>query len=135
MSFFFFFSSGSHQDGLLKDRNTYEIIRPEDVGVEDMELVLTARSGRHAFKSSITKFLKAELNEADFEKIFEKFLELADRKKEIYNYDLYHLAEAFYMEQGKQAGPMQGKLYELVNSQVVSNDIFPSASVKIKQGE
>ena len=128
-------SSGIHQDGLLKDRNTYEIIRPEDVGVEDMELVLTARSGRHAFKSSITKFLKAELNEADFEKIFEKFLELADRKKEIYNYDLYHLAEAFYMEQGKQAGPMQGKLYELVNSQVVSNDIFPSASVKIKQGE
>lgn len=39
-----------------------------------MELVLTARSGRHAFKSSITKFLKAELNEADFEKIFEKIL-------------------------------------------------------------
>ena len=127
--------SGIHQDGVLKHTETYEIMSAKDIGLDKNSIVLGKHSGRHAFKSSITKFLKAELNEADFEKIFEKFLELADRKKEIYNYDLYHLAEAFYMEQGKQAGPMQGKLYELVNSQVVSNDIFPSASVKIKQGE
>lgn len=127
-------SSGIHQDGLLKDRGTYEILRPEDVGVESMELILTARSGRHAFKSAITPFLPGQPSEADFEQLFARFLELADMKKEIYNHDLYHIAEAYYA--AREDNPYAGaeSLYELQTLQVVSNDIFPSASVKIRCG-
>lgn len=127
-------SSGIHQDGLLKARDTYEIIRPEDVGVEGMELVLTARSGRHAFKSAIARFIREEISEDNYEKLFNKFLELADMKKEIYNHDLYHIVENYYAGQGGNIDPVGEKLYELVNSQVISNDVFPSASVKLKRG-
>lgn len=131
-------SSGIHQDGLLKSRDAYEIIRPEDVGVENMELILTARSGRHAFKDAITKIMHGNIVNNDFENLFSKFLELADLKKEIYNHDLYYLVDRYYSEQGKtqrEIHTVSKKLYELVTSQVISNDIFPSASVKLKCGE
>jgi len=131
-------SSGIHQDGLLKSRDAYEVVRPEDVGYGDMELVLTARSGRHAFKDAITKLIRGDIAQDDFEGLFSKFLELADLKKEIYTYDLYYLIQRYYAKQGKiqeEASRVSGNLYELVNSQVISNDIFPSASVKIRRGE
>jgi 2-isopropylmalate synthase len=131
-------SSGIHQDGLLKSRDAYEVVRPEDVGVENMELILTARSGRHAFKDAISKLIPGDIATNDFENLFNKFLELADLKKEIYTHDLYYLLDRYYCEQGtlqKEVHKVSGKLYELVNSQVISNDIFPSASIKIKRGE
>lgn len=131
-------SSGIHQDGLLKSREAYEFVKPEDIGVENMELILTARSGRHAFKDAITKLINGNLASDDLENLFGKFLELADLKKEIYNYDLYYLVDSYYFEQGEmkeEVNKVSGKLYELMNCQVVSNDIFPSASVKIKRGE
>src|SRR5699024_9737508 len=77
-------SSGIHQDGLLKSRDAYEIINPAEIGLEDMELVLTARSGRHAVKDTLNRLGFTQLNEAEFEAIFTDFLSLADQKKEIY---------------------------------------------------
>lgn len=128
-------SSGIHQDGLLKSREAYEIIRPEDVGVDEMELILTARSGRHAFKAAIARILHSNLSESDFEELFARFLDLADLKKEIYQHDLYYLIDHYYAGKGEaQAERVREDLYELIGLQVVSNDIFPTASVKVKRG-
>ena len=126
-------SSGIHQDGLLKSRAVYEIIDPKEVGIEDMEMVLTARSGRAALKNTIKKMGLNDLADADFELVHQKFLELADKKKEIYYHDLYYLMKDFLAKTEKNAD--KTKIYELVNYQVISSDIFPSASVKIKCGD
>ena len=129
-------SSGIHQDGLLKSRDAYEFVRPEEVGVENMELVLTARSGRHAFKDAMSKLVNGTIETEDQEKLFGEFLKLADLKKEIYTHDLYYLVDKYYSQQGmvqEEVSKLSGKLYELVACQVVSNDIFPSASIKISR--
>ena len=130
-------SSGIHQDGLLKSRDSYEIILPEDVGVEEMEMVLTARSGRHAFKNAVTKFLDESLPEEEFEVLFAMFLELADKKKEVHTHDLYYLVDKFNLAQGKEQSEERQRcpLYQLESLQVVSNDVFPSANIKVKYGE
>jgi len=126
-------SSGIHQDGLLKSRQVYEIINPQDVGIEDMELVLTARSGRAALKNTIKQMGLNDLTDEDFESVHQKFLELADKKKEIYYHDVYYLMKDFLIK--TEDTTSHTKIYELVNYQVISSDIFPSASVKIKCGD
>jgi 2-isopropylmalate synthase len=80
-------SSGIHQDGVLKERSTYEIIDPVDVGAGGSSIVLTARSGRHALRHRISQ-LGTELPDAEFEKVYEAFLNLADKKKEVYDEDI-----------------------------------------------
>ncbi len=85
-------SSGIHQDGILKDRATYEIVRPEDVGVSAHQFVLTARSGRHAVKDRI-KELGYSLTDDQFGNVFDRFIELADKKKEVMNEDLTIIIE------------------------------------------
>src|SRR5690606_31390649 len=77
-------SSGIHQDGLLKSRDAYEIISPVDIGLDDMELVLTARSGRHAVKNALVNLNIMPETEEAFESVFTTFIELADVKKEVY---------------------------------------------------
>lgn len=84
--------SGIHQDGMLKERSTYEIMRPEDVGFVGTGLVLGKHSGRHAFKERI-KALGVDLNEADLEKAFERFKKVADKKKNIFDEDLLAIVE------------------------------------------
>jgi 2-isopropylmalate synthase len=126
-------SSGIHQDGLLKSRAVYEIINPGDVGIEDMEMVLTARSGRAALRNTIKQMGLNDLNEADFELVHQNFLELADKKKEIYYHDIYYLMKDFLVK--TESISKKAQIYELINYQVISSDIFPSASVKIKCGE
>ncbi len=85
--------SGIHQDGVLKERRTYEIMNPEDVGVPSTEgLVLGKHSGRHAFKDRL-KGLGIELPEVDLDKAFARFKDLADKKKEIYDEDLVAIVE------------------------------------------
>jgi 2-isopropylmalate synthase len=79
--------SGIHQDGMLKNRNTYEIMTPESVGFTESNLVLGKHSGRHAFKSKIQQ-LGFHLNDQEIDKYFINFKELADKKKEIYDADL-----------------------------------------------
>lgn len=83
-------SSGIHQDGVLKARETYEIIDPRWVGIPESQIVLTARSGRHALRSRL-EALGFDLEGSDFEDIHRRFLELADRKKEVYDQDLVAL--------------------------------------------
>lgn len=132
-------SSGIHQDALLKDRSAYEVINPEDVGVDNMEIVLTARSGKHAFKDSILKLgLNIDEN-IDFESLFKSFLELADIKKEIYNQDLIYLIEKYHTNNkialNDKFITVAKNLYDLHSLQVITNDIFPTATVKVKKGE
>lgn len=131
-------SSGIHQDGLLKSRDAYEIVHPEDVGLDDMELVLTARSGRHAVKNALSLLGFNDFIEAEFEAIFESFLSLADSKKEVYNHDLYVIVENYY-EKTEKASPnsicYRDEFFDIDDLQVVSNTSFPSASVKVRKGD
>ncbi|WP_394223796.1 2-isopropylmalate synthase [Priestia aryabhattai] len=131
-------SSGIHQDGLLKARDAYEIISPIEVGLDNMELVLTARSGRHAVKNVLESLGFNEMTNIQFEGIFEAFLELADAKKEVYNHDLYVIVENYYAKHDIHNQDMthySNHFYELMDLQVISNTNFPSASVKIKKGD
>ncbi len=81
-------SSGIHQDGVLKERSTYEIIDPGLVGVAESKLVLTARSGRHALRAKLEKLGYKDFSEGHFQQLYQRFLEVADRKKEVYDEDL-----------------------------------------------
>ena len=90
-------SSGIHQDGFLKDSLTYEIINPEEVGAEGSKIVLTARSGRSALAHRFRK-IGYEFNRNDIDVLYESFLQLADRKKEIEEEDLHLLAKAYKPE-------------------------------------
>jgi len=85
--------SGIHQDGVLKERRTYEIMVPEDVGVPSSEgLVLGKHSGRHAFKDRL-KSLGIQLPDLTLDRAFAAFKDLADKKKEIYDEDLVAIVE------------------------------------------
>ncbi len=84
--------AGIHQDGMLKERSTYEIMRPEDVGFVGTGLVLGKHSGRHAFLERL-KHLGVELKPAQLDKAFEIFKRLADKKKQIFDEDLLTIAE------------------------------------------
>ncbi len=84
--------AGIHQDGMLKERSTYEIMRPEDVGIPRTELVLGKHSGRHALKQRVID-LGYHLTDDQLNKVFEEFKRLADKKKEIYDADIEALAE------------------------------------------
>lgn len=86
-------SSGIHQDGVLKDASTYEIMDPKDVGIDDSHIVLTARSGHSALKYRL-ELLGISLGEAALDDFYRRFLELADRKKQVGDDDLLMLAGA-----------------------------------------
>ena len=120
--------SGIHQDGMLKNKSTYEIIRPEDIGL-DMEdtLILGKHSGRAAFKDKLVK-LGFEVDESSLNSTFERFKELADKKKDIYDDDIRELvtSEMTHVE----------KLYELVAMQLMdSTGGVPSAAVTIRHND
>jgi len=84
--------SGIHQHGMLQERTTYEIMRPEDIGILGTNLVLGKHSGRHALRDRI-KSLGFQLDDQAFQKIFEDFIALADKKKEIYDADIIALID------------------------------------------
>ena len=86
-------SSGIHQDGVLKNVHTYEIMDPKDVGIDDNSILLTARSGRAALKYRL-HMNGVDLDEKKLDKIYEKFLQLADQKKEVSDADVLMLAGA-----------------------------------------
>ena len=89
--------AGIHQDGMLKERSTYEIMRPEDVGLERTDLVLGKHSGRAALADRV-RALGYVLSAEQVNQIFEKFKLLADRKKEIYDGDIAALCEDQFCE-------------------------------------
>src|SRR4029079_5421561 len=84
--------SGIHQDGMLKHIETYEIMRPEDVGVKETSLVLGKLSGRHAFRDKL-EAMGYKLDDHAFADAFKRFKELADKKKHVFDEDLIALID------------------------------------------
>ena len=116
-------SSGIHQDGVLKNRENYEIIDPVEVGVKESSIVLTARSGRAALSHRL-QVLGYRLEPQKLEEIYNKFLELADKKKDIADEDLEVLVGT---EKSKDKKPLQ-----LVSLQVVcGKSTIPTATVQV----
>lgn len=117
--------AGVHQDGILKKRQTYEIMQPKDIGLEGTELVLGKHSGRHALRHHLER-IGIKLDATEFEKTYERFIALADKKKQIYDDDLLMVAR----EQIDGSG-----MYVLDYFQVTtgSNGV-PTAAVRLKKG-
>ena len=119
--------SGIHQHGVLAKRETYEIMKPEDIGLKESKIVLGKHSGRHAFKKKLEE-MGILLSDEQIEEAFRKFKELASRKKEIYDVDIELIVEGLDGEKEKK--------FELIYNQAVSGEgIIPSATVKIKTPE
>jgi 2-isopropylmalate synthase len=116
--------AGIHQDGVLKEKTTYEIMRPESVGISQSTLVLGKHSGRHAFRERI-KTLGYELSEGHLNQAFQRFKEVADKKKQVFDEDL----EAIIADEILRIPD----LYKLVNLNVVSGSVIvPTATVQIE---
>lgn len=118
-------SSGIHQDGVLKERTTYEIMNPRDVGVPDSEIVLSARSGRAGLRHRLAE-LGYSLDDGQFEKIYERFLQVADKKKTVDTRDLEALiadeVQVFFEE-----------TYHLEHVQISCGDhSIPTATVRLR---
>jgi len=93
--------AGIHQHGMLRHHSTYEIMRPQDVGLSRTHLVLGKHSGRHAFRERVAE-LGFELDDAELNEVFEKFKALADKKKELFDGDI----EALVLQaEGVSSGP------------------------------
>ncbi|WP_437231168.1 2-isopropylmalate synthase [Planctomicrobium sp. SH661] len=84
--------AGIHQHGMLQDRSTYEIMRPEDIGIVGTHLVLGKHSGRHALRDRV-KSLGYDLTDEALQRVFDDFIALADKKKEIYDADIIALID------------------------------------------
>ena len=116
--------SGIHQDGVLKERITYEIMKPEDVGVEESKIVLGKHSGRHAFGARL-RALGVDLKKGALDKAFEQFKELADKKKEVFDEDLETIVE-------EQLSKIPEK-YHLLHFHIASGDqVKPAATISLK---
>src|SRR5437899_1140462 len=117
--------AGIHQDGVLKEKLTYEIMRPEDIGRPSNKLVLGKHSGRHALAARL-KDLGVDLSGPDLDRAFKAFKGLADRKKEVYDEDLM----AIVTDEAAQGAAG----YELEYLHVISGTgVVPSATVKLKK--
>ncbi len=103
--------SGIHQDGILKERSTYEIMDPLDIGLPENKLVLGKHSGRHAFKDRV-HFLGFAIDDKSLDAAFEAFKHLADKKKSIYDEDIEALVN--------QSTKNERQLWELVKFHVTS---------------
>ncbi|MCF6139514.1 2-isopropylmalate synthase [Pseudalkalibacillus berkeleyi] len=121
--------SGIHQDGVLKEKTTYEIISPELIGVQTNRLVLGKHSGRHAFRMRV-KEMGFELTDQKLNDAFKMFKDLADKKKEISDEDLF----AILME--KQTEADGTPIYELKSLQVqYGMDNIPTATIAVVNPE
>ncbi|MEO1958181.1 MAG: 2-isopropylmalate synthase [Nautiliaceae bacterium] len=118
--------SGIHQDGVLKHKETYEIMSAEDIGLDVKDtIVLGKHSGRHALKKKLEALGFTDLSEDELNKVFLRFKKLADKKKEIYDEDILAI-----MNEESDKTP---KVYELISLQLSDcSDGMPSAAAKIK---
>lgn len=119
-------SSGIHQDGVLKERTTFEIMQPQDVGLSESEIVLTARSGRHALRHRLAE-LGYAFSDEQLNKIYERFLEVADKKKQVYDEDLSAI-----VGDELSAAP---ETYSLVDMQVIGGTPVPMAAIGMRKGD
>jgi len=118
--------SGIHQHGMLKHHSTYEIMRPQDVGLSRSSLVLGKHSGRHALRDRVRE-LGFELDDVEFARVFEEFKALADKKKELYDGDI----EALVLQaEHSAAGP-----WSLVNLKTASDGKAADATVRLRNSD
>jgi len=116
--------SGIHAAAVIKERTTYEIMDPKDIGVAESQIVLGKHSGRHALDKRL-RDLGFKFSESQITEIFQKFKKLADKKKEVFDDDLIALVEEETRE--------RRKVCELVSVRVTTGtDVIPEATVKIK---
>jgi len=120
-------SSGIHQDGVLKERTTYEIIDPKVVGISDSKIILSARSGRAALRDRLAKLGHTfEGQDEEFQRVYARFLSVADSKKVVYDEDLDAIV-------GDEITNVP-QAYELVQVQVSAGDMsIPTATVKLRK--
>ncbi|MFN3603317.1 MAG: 2-isopropylmalate synthase [Leptonema sp. (in: bacteria)] len=117
--------SGIHQHGVLKNPLTYEIITPESIGLPSNRIVLGRHSGRYALRDRIIR-LGYSLDESQFEEVFYKFSELADKKKEVYDEDIIALIDDSSRKKAESR-------YELIKLHVsTGKGTIPTATVKLK---
>lgn len=116
--------SGIHQDGILKDKRTYEIMTPESVGWGQTSLVLGKHSGRHALKDRLEK-LGYHLTQEELDRVFQRFKALADKNKDVYDEDLEAIVEDEVLRVPER--------YKLIYLHVTSGSVtVPTASVKLE---
>ncbi len=119
--------SGIHQDGVLKNRETYEIMTPESVGIPTNKIVLGRHSGRHGLKVRLEQ-LGYKVTEEEVQRIYEAFTELADKKKEVFDDDLRMLMGDEIQK--------KDEVYELEYLQInAGTNSIPNAVVRIKSGD
>jgi 2-isopropylmalate synthase len=116
-------SSGIHQDGVLKNKDTYEIMNPQDIGIDQNAIVLTARSGRAALKYRLSA-LGHDVEGEELEGLYKKFLDIADKKKEIHDDDLLLLVN----------GNNPQQYIKILQWQVTSNLKSSTATIKVSLG-
>jgi len=117
--------SGIHQDGMIKHHMTYEIMTPQSIGRQRSLLVLGRHSGKHGLKQRLSE-LGFHLKEDEFKRVYERFIAVADKKKEVFDEDLFAI-----MEEELNIIP---ELFSLVYFSVVTgNKVVPTATVKVKK--
>lgn len=121
-------SSGIHQDGVLKNRSTYEILTPEMLGFDGNVMHMTARSGRHMVKSTLTALGYPE-GSYNLDQLYAKFLQLADRKGQVHDYDLEALLFSMSLEQADDAFAL-----ERFSVMTGSGEVDPTATVVVRCG-
>lgn len=121
--------AGIHQAGVLKDASTYEIMKPQTIGLESNQIVLGKHSGRNAFRKRLIE-LGYDLDKEKLDKSFEQFKRLADKKKEVYNEDLIALMSEIVVTD-------IAEIYELQYFHITTgNSMLPTATVRLsKEGE
>ena len=117
-------SSGIHVDGFLKERETYEIMRPEHVGISESRVVLTARTGRHGLRDRLKK-LGYTLSQHELNQAYQRFLAIADKKQEVFDEDLIAILH-------DEIHPAP-EIYQLEYLQIYSGtSAIPTATVRIR---
>jgi 2-isopropylmalate synthase len=120
-------SSGIHVDGFLKERETYEIMRPEDVGLAESRVVLTARTGRHGLRDRLEK-LGYSISQEELNQAYQRFLTVADKKQEVFDEDLI----AILRDEIRPAV----ETYKLEYLHIYSGtSAIPTATVRVRMGE
>ncbi|MBR9729136.1 2-isopropylmalate synthase [Shewanella intestini] len=122
-------SSGIHQDGMLKAKNTYEIMTPESIGLNRNNLNMTSRSGRHVIKHRMEE-MGYSADDYDLDTLYDQFLKLADKKGQVFDYDLEALV---FMESQTQADDQFQLQHLMVHSD--STEGVATATVKVCVGE
>ena len=120
-------SSGIHQDGILKYRRTYEIMRPEDVGIEESSLLLTSRSGRHALENRV-RHLGYKLSKKQLDELFARFKTLADKKRYIFDDDLLALLEE------EAADAQEDYVLDYLHTSS-GHGVVPTATVRLRKAD